>query len=229
MFAILLSKAMDPFYHNISSFPTVIFTVLFIICLLYWLIAILGFIDIDFLDMEHFPHGDAATDFHHDLTSADALAGLLLRFGLYGVPLTIIISLIALFGWFFCYYIVHYLFGFIPDGLMHFLAGIPVLAFAFYLAILITSQLIKPLRPLFKKAEQHTVKKILGQIATVRTSRVDNNFGEAILEDGGAGLILKVRTIGDEIFKKNDAVVLLEYLEEKNVYRVISEKDFSGM
>jgi len=229
MFAILLSKAMDPFYQNISSFPTVIFTLLFIICLLYWLVAILGFIDLDFLHLDHLSHANVEIDLHHDLSSADALAGLMLRFGLYGVPLIIIISLITLFGWFFCYYIVHYLFRFIPDGFMHFLAGIPVLAFAFYLAILITSQLIKPLRPLFKKAEQHMVKKILGQIATVRTSRVDNNFGEAILEDGGAGLILKVRTIGDEIFKKNDSVVLLEYLEEKNVYRVISEKDFSGM
>jgi len=228
MFAILLSEAMDPFYQNISSFPTAVFTILFIVCLLYWLVAILGFIDLDFLHLDHLSHADIEVDLHHDLSSADALAGLMLRFGLYGVPLIIIISLIALFGWFFCYYIVHYLFGFIPDGLLHFLVGIPVLIFAFYTAILITAQLIKPLRPLFKKAEQHTLKKILGQTATVRTSRVDNNFGEAVLEDGGAGLILKVRTIGDEVFKKGDAVVLLEYKEEKNVYRVISEKDFTG-
>jgi len=227
MFAILLSESMDPFYQNISSFPTVIFTLLFIICLLYWLVAILGFIDLDFLHIDDLSNS-AGIDIHHDLTSADALAGLMLRYGLYGVPLIVIISLIALFGWLFCYYMVHYLFGFIPVGFLHYLAGIPVLVVAFYIAILCTAQLIKPLRPLFQKAEQHTVKKILGQVATVRTSRVDNNFGEATLEDGGAGLILKVRTIGDETFKKGDTIVLLEYLEEKNVYRVISEKDFTG-
>lgn len=229
MFAIFLSKDMDPFYQNISSFPTAVFTLIFIVCLLYWLIAILGFIDIDFLDtdMDIASHDPSGLDIQHDLSSVDVLAGLLLRFGLYGVPLTIIISFIALFGWFFCYYIVHYLFGFIADGWLHFLAGIPVFLFALYSAVLITAQLIKPLRLLFKKTEQQTLKKILGQIAIVRTSRVDNKFGEAIFEDGGAGLVLKVRSIGDETFKKGDAVVLLEYLDEKNTYRVISEQDFS--
>ncbi|MCU7837053.1 MAG: DUF1449 domain-containing protein [gamma proteobacterium symbiont of Taylorina sp.] len=228
MFAIFLSKSMDPFYQNISSFPTAVFTLILIVCLLYWLVAILGFVDIDFLDMDIGAHDHTDIDMQHDLTSVDVLAGLLLRFGLYGIPITIIISFIALFGWFFCYYIVHYLFGFIPDGLLHFLAGFPVLFIAFYIAILITAQLIKPLRPLFKKAEQETLKKILGQTVIVRTSRVDKEFGEAIFEDGGAGLVLKVRSSGDETFKKGDVIVLLEYIEENNTYRVISEQDFTG-
>lgn len=228
MFAIFLSKSMDPFYQNISSFPTAVFTLILIVCLLYWLVAILGFVDIDFLDMDIGTHDHIDIGMQHDLTSVDVLAGLLLRFGLYGVPITIIISFIALFGWFFCYYIVHYLFGFIADGLLYFLAGIPVLFVAFYVAVLITAQLIRPLRPLFKKAEQETLKKILGQTAIVRTSRVDKEFGEAILEDGGAGLILKVRSSGDETFKKGDVIVLLEYLEKNNTYRVISEQDFTG-
>ena len=228
MFAIFLSEAMDPFYQNISSFPTAIFTLIFIICLLYWLVAILGFIDIDFLDTDFTAHDPSGLDIQHDFSSVDVLAGLLLRFGLYGVPLTIIISFISLFGWFVCYYGVHYLFVFVPDGWLQFLAGIPVLFASLYFAVLITAQLIKPLRPLFKKAEQETLKKVLGQLAIVRTSRVDNDFGEAILEDGGAGLVLKVRSIGEQTFKKGDAVVLLEYLEEKNIYRVISEQDFSG-
>ncbi len=235
MFAIFLSKAMDPFYHNIGSFPTAIFTLIFIVCLLYWLVAILGFIDIDFLDNSFLDsdgglasHDPSGLDTQHDLSSADVLAGLMLRFGLYGVPVTIIISLIALFGWIFCYYIVHYLFVYIPDGFLRYLSGIPVLFVATYMATLVTAQLIKPLRPLFQKAEQETLKKVLGQVAKVRSSIVDNEFGEAILEDGGAGLVLKVRSIGDKTFKKGDSVVLLEYVEEKNNYRVISEKDFSG-
>jgi hypothetical protein len=230
MFAIFFSEAMDPFYQNIGSFPTAVFTLIFIICLLYWLVAILGLIDIDFLDndLEIAPHDPSGLDLQHDLNSADVLAGLMLRFGLYGVPVTIIISLIALFGWLVCYYMVYYFFIYVADGFLHYLAGIPVLFIATYLAILITAQLIKPLRPLFKKTEQETLKKVLGQTAKVRTSTVDNEFGEAILEDGGAGLLLKVRSIGEETFKKGDLVILLEYVEEKNSYRVISEQDFNG-
>ena len=62
----------------------------------------------------------------------------------------------------------------------------------------------------------------------VRTSRVDNDFGEAVLEDGGAGLILKVRSTGDATFVKGDRVVLLEHLKNENVYRVVSEAEFAG-
>ena len=48
------------------------------------------------------------------------------------------------------------------------------------------------------------------------------------LDDGGAGLILKARTTGDDRFVKGDKVVILEMLEDQNVYRVISEQEFLG-
>jgi hypothetical protein len=60
----------------------------------------------------------------------------------------------------------------------------------------------------------------------VRSLRLDSNFGEVLLADGGAGLIFKARTINNEIYKKGDRVVLLEYIKEQHAYRVISETDF---
>ena len=45
MFAILLHESMDPFYRNIASFPTALFTVLLAVCVLYWLCAVLGFVE----------------------------------------------------------------------------------------------------------------------------------------------------------------------------------------
>lgn len=225
MFAIFLTDNMDPFYQNIASFPTVFFTFFLLIVVLYWLVAVLGFVDIDVLD---FDLPDAPTGSDHGLTNANVLAGVMLRFGLYGIPVTIILSFIALFAWFICYYLVHFLFVFIPDGFISFLAGIPVLLFSLYVSVMLTAAVIKPLRPLFKRASQDTIKRVLGQLAIVRTSRVDSSFGEAILEDGGAGLILKVRAMGGSTFVKGDRVVLLEHDKEKNVYRVISEAEFNG-
>ena len=229
MFAILLTDNMDPFYQNISSFPTVFFTFFLLIVVLYWLVAVLGLVDLDVLDFD-IPDADGSLDINPDtgLTNANVLAGVMLRFGLYGVPVTIILSFIALFGWFLCYYLVHFLFGFIPDGFISFLVGIPILLVSLYVSVMITATVIKPLRPLFKKSSQDTLKRVLGQTAIVRTSRVDNNFGEALLEDGGAGLILKVRTIEGTTFQKGDRVVLLEHDKQKNVYRVISEAEFNG-
>ncbi|GAA6153634.1 DUF1449 domain-containing protein [Pseudoteredinibacter isoporae] len=229
MFAVLLSEGMDPFYQNIASFPTACFTFFLTITVLYWLVAVLGFVDIDILDFD-IPDADASMDINPDngLSTPDVLAGLMLRFGLVGVPVTIIMSLISLFGWLVCYYIVHFLFGVIPDGILRYLAGIPVLIGSLYVAVMITAILIKPLRPLFQKAQQQTVKHVLGQTAIVRTSKVDKDFGEVVLEDGGAGLILKARATGDAVYSKGDRVVLLEHLTESNLYRVVSEDEFSG-
>ena len=224
MFAILLSKGMDPFYQNISSFPTAIFTFILALCVLYWLLAVFGIVDIDFLDIE-----GIETDFEFDseVSTANAMAGVMLKFGLNGVPVTIIISFLSLFGWLLSYYSVHYLSPLIPDGVLYYLYGLLVFIAAFWLALLLTAIIVKLLRPFFYKVEQQTIKRVLGQSAVVRTSKVTGSFGEAVLNDGGAGLILKVRSINDQTFVKGDKVVLLEYLANENIYRVISEHDFN--
>ncbi|MCF6204679.1 MAG: hypothetical protein L3J59_13590 [Methylococcaceae bacterium] len=218
MFAILLNKGMDPFYQNISSFPTAIFTFILGICILYWLFAVLGVVDIDMLDI----------DLENEAATPNAIAGVMLKFGLNGVPVTIIISFLSLFGWLASYYSVHYLSPLIPEGLLNILFRVMVLILAFWFAVLLTVMVVKLLSPFFKKIEHQTFKNILGQSAVVRTSKVTTSFGEAFLEDGGAGLILKVRSSEDQTFSKGDKVVLLEYLENENVYRVISEQDFTS-
>ena len=139
------------------------------------------------------------------------------------------VSLIALIGWFVCYYTVDLFFPLIPTGILKFLVGIPVLIGVAFFSALITGKLIRPLRPMFKKMEQHVEKLVMGQTAVVRTSRVDGTFGEAILEDGGAGLILKVRATGDHHFKRGDKVVLIEHLKEHDAFRVVSEEEFKGL
>lgn len=227
MFAILLSDKMDPFYQNIASFPTAIFTFFLGVCLLYWLVAVLGLVDIEILDFDA-PEFDADMDISSS-SSADVLAGLLLRFGLHGVPVTIIISLVALFGWLICYYLAHITYSVIPGGLLRYITGIPIFIASLYIAVMISAQVIKPIRSLFSKALHHSPKNILGQTAIVKTSRVDTGFGEATMADGGAGLLLKVRATGDSQYQRGDRVVLLEYNTEANTYRVVSEQEFAGM
>ncbi len=225
MFAILLSEGMDPFYRNISSFPTAIFTFVLAICVLYWLLAVFGVVDIDMLDIDGL---DADFDLGNETATHNAMAGVMLKFGLNGVPVTIIISFLSLFGWLTSYYSMHYLSSFIQKGLLSYLFGLLVLLIAFWLAVLLTAMIVKLISPFFKKLDQQTFKHILGQSAVVRTSIVTDSFGEAFLDDGGAGLILKVRSSNDQTFVKGDKVVLLEYLENENIYRVISEQDFTS-
>lgn len=226
MFAVLLSDKMDPFYQNVSSFPTVVFTFFLLLSLLFWSVAVLGLIDIGFLDVIDVDGG--ILDLEGDgSTVPDGIAGLILKWGLNGVPVTIIITLIALFGWFFSYYGVYFSQDYLFSGPITWVANIAVFIASLAIAIKLTALSIRPIRPLFLKMQQHSQKVLIGQTAIVRTSRVDEKFGEAVLEDGGAGLILKVRAMDNQKFVKNDRVVLLEYVDVSNSYSVISEKEFT--
>lgn len=219
MFAILGSEGMKPFYDILGSFPTIFFTILLIVVVAYWLLAILGAVEISVLDF----------DVDTDISSTSAITGFMMRLGLHGVPVTIIISLIAIFGWLISYYIVYFFFGLFSGNILRYVVGVPVLFGSLYAAVMLTAFVIKPLRPFFRKTHQQTIKRVLGQVAVVRSAIVNNRSGEAMLADGGAGLILKVRSSGEAEFYRGDRVVLLEYVPEQFVYRVISEQEFLGV
>ena len=212
---------MDMFINNIASFPTAIYTVLLGVLVCYWLSAIVGLVDLDILNMD-------GLDINADNGGNDvnALAGLMIRMGMTGVPAIISLSLALLFGWLLCYYIVHYLLLPLSAIWLRYLFGIPVLLLTFYLGMLITSYLIRPLRGLFKTAIYETTQHMLGQSVVVRTSRVDNEFGEAVLNNGGADMIVKIRSVDDERFKQGDRVVLFEKIGDGSLYRVMSEAEF---
>ena len=80
------------FITKISLFPTIIFTALVMFVTLYWIVSLLGMTDMDVVDI-----GDAGD--MGDMSSTGFLSGLLLKFGLYGVPLIVILTLISLIGW----------------------------------------------------------------------------------------------------------------------------------
>lgn len=218
---------MNEFLLTIVSFPTVFFTFVLGVAVLYWLCAAMGLVDIEMLDMD-LPDVDGHVHAHAEHAFAETFAGILLRLGLNGVPVTIIITFIALVGWLISYYLSYFELSLFGYNWVRFIVGIPIIIFSLYIAVFVTAQLIKPLRKFFAKTEQHVEKKILGQVAIVRSSKVDNHSGEATFDDGGAGLIIKVRAFDEQHFVRGDRVVLLEFLAGQHVYRVVSEKEFLG-
>ncbi len=222
MFAIFFTEAMDPFYLIIGSFPTAVFTLFLFVCILYWFIAMLGMIDLDFLQIDA-PDGDFSSDGGGDM---GPVAGLLFKLKLTGVPFPIVFTLLTLFGWIISYYAVYFLSAVMSIALFKYLIGAVILLVSFYLSAVITSFVIRPLKRFFDVANQEVEKHVVGQVAVVRTARVDQQFGEATVEDGGAGLIVKVRSYKEEEFKRGDRVVLLEYMADENVFKVVSEEEF---
>lgn len=228
MFGVFLSNKMDPFYQIILSFPTVVFTVLLLFVIFYWALAVLGLVELDVLDFA-LPGIDVDPSALGDsMSNLNVMSGVMLKLGLNGVPVTIIATFIVLVGWLLSFTATFFLYPLVPDGLIEFLLGIPLLLGVSYAAAWVSAWLIKPLRPLFLTGQQDIQTRVLGQTAIVRTGVVDAGFGEAVLEDGGAGLILKVRAFNDETFNRGERVVLLEYVAADNTYLVVSQAEFTA-
>lgn len=208
----LQSGAMSLFLFHISIFPTVIFTGLVLFVMLYWLTVLLGVFELDSGDMEF---GDG-----------DMLAGLLMKFGLNDVPILIILTFFSLIGWIVSFVLMNVL-AFVSQDLLANVVlrttlGAVVLLATVAIALWLTSLFVRPTRRVAKSNPTTTASRLLGKVATVRTMTVDKDYGEAVLEDGGAGLILKVRAF-DTTFSQGDKVRLMAYLSEQNAYHVVAD------
>ncbi|MGO1474372.1 MAG: hypothetical protein ACTHWC_05730 [Psychrobacter sp.] len=212
------------FITKISLYPTFIFTGLVMFVTLYWVVSLLGMADMDSVDL-----GDSGGDVDaSNLSSAGFFTGLMLKFGLYGVPLIIILSLISLIGWLLSYLYSSFLHQYFDSGLLYYLFGTGALIFVLVVSMWLTGIIISPIRKNITKIPKRNASSNLGKTAIVRTLSVTDKHGEAELSDGGAGLILRIRpdiNDNDHLLKRGDKVVLVEYLDEINAYRVALAKD----
>lgn len=212
------------FITKISLYPTVIFTGLVMFVTLYWLVSLIGIVDMDTIEF-----GDSGSDTNvSDLSSTGFFTGLMLKFGLYGVPLIIILSLVSLIGWLLSYVYTSFLHQRIDSGILYYLFGTGALVFVLVVSMWLTGIIISPIRKSIAKIPKRNAANNIGKTAIVRTLSVTDKHGEAELNDGGAGLILKIRRDSDSVelpLKQGDKVVLVEYLNDSGAYRVALAKD----
>ena len=249
---------MHDFILNISDFPTVLFSLLLGVSMLYWMTVFIGIIDIDVLDLDGALDGamdgaldgamdgamDGALDGAMDGTldgamdgAADGaidgaaesggegvgtiIAGLLSVLRLRSAPMTVVISIFALFGW-----LISGLSMFYAGAIAkHFLVKILILIVSGIFSLLITSFLIRPLSPIFETKEARGHLDSIGSTCRITTGKVSTSFGQAELHDGEAGLIIQVRCEQENTLQRNDEVLILSFDEKKEVYFVIPMND----
>ena len=222
---------MELFLNNLSSFPVVIFTFLLAIIICYWLLALLGAVDIEMfdlsfeVDLDLEVDGDIGTDIDTNATGLGGVTGFMLKWGLTGVPVTVVVSILVAFSWLICYVIVSifyplFLVDKIPLEFIKTIIGFVLLVISFGLAIPMTSWIIKPIKKVFVTHDAVKKASLIGSECQVKTGHVTPVFGQATYDDGGAGMIFDVRAeVTDEV-KKGDWVVLVEYNEEEGSYLV---------
>lgn len=90
----------------------------------------------------------------------------------------------------------------------------------------ITAMSLRPTKHLFSGETAVSKTAFAGSKAIVTTLEVTEKFGHALVDDGGAGLILDVRCETPNTLTKGDEVALITYNFTADAYQVMSEEDF---
>lgn len=213
---------MNLFLQTSLSFPVVLLSFLLCVVVLYWLAVALGVLEIEALDFN-------LDGVESSFSSVEGIGGLLLKLGFRDVPVTLWLTLLVFFGWMFSYFLELLALRFLPLGWLRYPLGLVALCVCLMLALPVVRLLSTPLRPLFRKVNRDTTRSLIGQVVVVRSGKVTRQTGQASLEDGGAGLILRIRADEDLGLKRGDRVVLLDYLPAEHAYRVITENEFNDV
>ncbi len=207
---------MEQLLEVASQFPTVIYSTVLGVVVVYWLIGMLGLVDLGLAG-----DADLELDVDSDVdVSVGGLTGFMLTFGLTGVPFTLVISIVALICWLISFYLQFYILNWLPDGWLYYLMGSFASFVIFVISLPLTAIVIRPLKGMFKSVETTLSDHLVGNSATIVTGTVSETFGQARLFNNGAEILLDVRCDPEHSLKKGDKVLLIEYLTEKYAYIV---------
>ncbi|WP_437954849.1 glycine zipper family protein [Sorangium sp. So ce119] len=229
-------------------FPAVLFTVVLALALIYWLFVLLGALDLDLLGGAHADAapdlgalGGAAKGALEGATKgalegaakgaaegladggdvADGVGSLLVALQLHRVPATVSLTLVAAFGWFSS--VLSTMLAepaWIGAGLPRWALGLAVLAGSLTVAVLLTSLAVRPIAPLFVTRHAQAKKDLVGRVCVISTGRVDERFGQAVIEEGGASHILDVRSDTPGALRRGDRALLVSWDPNGEVFGV---------
>ena len=203
----------EQFIVNCFSWPTLPATVLLLFVCLYWLLMMIGAVDLDFLDLDLDMDMDVEIDADPSILQFGFVPLKFLNIG--SVPTMLWVSVFALFGW-----MVSRLWNSpLPHPSFEWTTDSLAIIRNFGVAAFLTKLATQPLKGRFDPVEPNKPEDIVGQTCVVTTSEVSDRFGEAELATDGSPLRLKIRNSQGNI-AKGDSALITAYREEDNVYLV---------
>lgn len=241
------------------SFPAIVYTVLLGVVLVYWLFVIVGAAHVNLLGegaadgalgdglgdgalegatkgalegaAEHLHGvGDHSGPDDVDVGEASGLAGAMSALRLRSAPATVVLSVLILFSWIFSTAGAQILEALGVGGGVAAIAKVALLVLAPVLALFPTSIAVRPLARVFASPVAVRHASLVGKLCTIRTGTVTERFGEAMLEDGGAGVVIRVRVdVGggregepEQKLARGDQAVIVAYDAERQEFTVAS-------
>lgn len=105
------------------------------------------------------------------------------------------------------------------------LLSVVVLLGSFLLALPLTSLAARPLAKVFAPKHAPAKSDFVGRTCVIRTGSVTEKLGEATLHDGGAGLVLRVRVEGGKQLSRGEQALIVDYDAERETYLVEPMRD----
>lgn len=198
---------MSEFLSVVFGFPTIVFSILLAVVLVYWVLAIVGLVDFGetAIDADIGQHADAPGD---DL---GVIASYVVAFGLSGVPFSIVVTLLVVVGWALSTFAGIWLLSWVPTLPLQIVAGLVVLALCAALSLVITARLVRPLRGVFVTRYGTDSASLVGQSCRILTGVVDEKQGRAEVAQRGAGINIRVWAPSPNTLRRGSTALILEY------------------
>lgn len=192
----------------------VIPSALFIFVLIYWVVVMLGAIDLDALDID--------VDVDGPGVDADAgisvswLNSILAFFNLSHIPLMVFVSFLTLPMWFISVQLNDIL------GNTSFLLGFVLLIPNLLVSLFIAKFLTMPFVKLFSKmnSEGQTTTTMIGKICHVVLTLNSDSVGQVEVNVDGSNYRISAKTTEDKVMKKGEEGLVIEYHEDGKYYVV---------
>lgn len=203
---------MPELLKNAFAGVNIIPTVLLILVVLYWIIAIIGVLDFDFFDLDF------------DLDGADTsgpLYALVAFLNAKELPFMFVFSILTLNFW-----IIAMLMYYLPiaaGGLLNTVLLIPALM----LSMFITKFVCLPLKVILKYSsmQDNRGSEVIGQLCILKSDVKNGRLGQAEIKGDGASTVINVKSEYDvEFFHKDEVALVIRKDIDKNMYYIVKNE-----
>lgn len=194
-------------FEGVNIIPTV----LLIFTVIYWLIVIIGVIDIDAVDV------DFDTDVDLDLDAdveIDGLASVLSFFNIGHMPLMIFVTFSVIPLWMATLMVNDWV------GIHSFLPGLAVFIPAIIGSLFVAKVLTTPIAKFYRRVKTETeAVNIVGNICTVKLPISAERTGQAEIKVNGTSVLISAIT-RKGLIGKGESALIIDFEKDKNVYYV---------
>lgn len=205
---------MEQFIEGCFSWPSYPATLFLLLVCAYWMLVMIGALDLEFLDLG-FLDFDLDADIDTDVSVLQFGFVPLKWLNLGSVPTMLWVSVFAIAAW-----MTSRLFNSpTPHPSFDWLADGQAILRDTGIAVFFTKCVTQPLRGRFDPVEPNRALDLIGTTCIVTTSEVTASFGEAEYTTDGAPLKLTVRAV-EQPLAKGDAALIVDFDSEQNLYLV---------